>query len=378
MEETHMNKPLLCALLFIFIVLTTSGCEDRMDLEDAVFPLGIGLDLDKDNNLLLYDIHPVFSKNVKKKSQEIEVKPTTLRQARAKVDAFSPGSFQARKVQILLISKKILQQEGWFPMLDVYFRDPKNPLTPRIISYNGPLTDLVFMKMEDAPILPLLLRGMVDTKSARSETVSTTVQELHWQMYERGITPCISEVKMGSNKDIKLHGTTLLNHKGNYAFSISSEDSVLLAILQKNSKTISMTLVIPSESKKGPFDTNRVSFSSSKAKAKIKPSYRQNKFHFDVKIELPVVLTELLFPFDLRSNEAVLEDMMAKQAQKRFEALIKQIQKHKIDPIGFGRYARAHEYDHFKKVEDHWGEELAKAEIHVSVKINIQASGPVK
>ncbi|MFD0681353.1 MULTISPECIES: Ger(x)C family spore germination protein [unclassified Paenibacillus] len=373
-----MIKPLLCALLFVFVSLTTSGCEDRLDMEDAVFPLGIGIDLDKDNNLLLYDMHPIFSKNVKKKSQEVEVKTSTLREARAKVDAYAPGSFQARKVQILLISKKILQQDGWFPMLDVYFRDPKNPLTPRIISYNGPLSDLVFLKLEDEPILPLLLRGMVDTKSARSETVSTTVQELHWQMYERGITPCISEVKMGSNKEIKLHGTTLLNHKGKYAFSISSEDSVLLAILQKNSKTVSMTLVIPSESKQAPFDTNRVSFNASKVKTKIKPSYQQDKFHFDIQIEMPVVLTELLFPFDLRANETQLEEMMAKQAQKRFEALVKQIQKHKIDPLGLGRYARAYQYDHFKKVKDHWGEELAKAEIHVSVKVNIQASGPVK
>ncbi|WP_171649881.1 Ger(x)C family spore germination protein [Paenibacillus foliorum] len=373
-----MNKRLLCALLFVFVALTTSGCEDRLDMEDAVFPLGIGIDLDKDNELLLYDVHPVFSKNVKKKSQEVEVKPTTLRQARAKIDAYSAGSFQARKVQILLISRKVLQQDGWFPMLDVYFRDPRNPLTPRIISYNGPLSDLVFLNPDNEPILPLLLRGMVDTKSSRSETVSTTVQELHWQMYERGITPCISEVTLGSNQDIKLHGTTLLNHKGKYAFSISSEDSVLLAILQKNSKTISMTLVIPSESKQAPFDTNRVSFNASKVKTKIKPSYKQDKFHFDIQIEMPVVLTELLFPFDLQANESQLEEKMAKQAKKRFELLIKQIQKHKVDPLGLGRYARAYEYDHFKKVEDRWGEELAKAEIKVSVKINIEASGPVK
>ncbi|MNY44410.1 hypothetical protein D3C86_1794380 [compost metagenome] len=64
--------------------------------------------------------------------------------------------------------------------------------------------------------------------------------------------------------------------------------------------------------------------------------------------------------------------------QKQFENLLKKIQKHQIDPIGLGLYARAHEYRQYKKVENHWGEALSEADIQVSVKVVLGSIGPVK
>ncbi|WP_165971918.1 Ger(x)C family spore germination protein [Paenibacillus piri] len=374
-----MNKRVLNALLAVIMTVTLIGCKDRLDLEDVVFPLAIGLDLDKNNNLTIYDIHPVFTKNVKKKNQEIHVTTSTIRMAKEQIDAHTAGIFQGRKTQVFLISKKILQQDGWFPMTDVFFRDAKNPLTPRVIVYNGPLSDIFSLNPPDEPILPVLLRGMVDTKSARSETVSTTMQKLHWQMYEKGITPCISEIALSANHDVTLHGTTLLTHKGKFAVSFSSEETVFMSILQKNAgKTVSISISAPDESKKGPFDMSRVSFDAKGVNTKIKSSYMQNKFHFDIRIKMPIVISELLFPFDLQKNGPELEKIISRQVQKQFESIIQKIQKHKIDPIGLGRYARAHHYSQFKKAEDRWGEELAKADIRISVKITIEATGPVK
>ncbi len=113
-------------------------------------------------------------------------------------------------------------------------------------------------------------------------------------------------------------------------------------------------------------------------KTKIKTSYKQNKFRFDINIKMPAGLTERLFPFDVRKNGKELEKMISEHMKKQFENLIKNTQKHQIDPIGLGLYARVHEYSQYKKVEDHWGEALSKADIHVSVKVTKGNMGPVK
>ncbi|WP_173194298.1 Ger(x)C family spore germination C-terminal domain-containing protein [Paenibacillus alginolyticus] len=55
-----------------------------------------------------------------------------------------------------------------------------------------------------------------------------------------------------------------------------------------------------------------------------------------------------------------MENKITIQVQKQLESLIHKIQADKIDPMGLGLYARAHEYSHFKKVEDNWGETLPK------------------
>jgi Ger(x)C family germination protein len=371
-------KNRLLHVLFIFLLVTmVPGCNDRLDMEDAKMVLLLGFDLDKNNQMLVYVSSPVFDRNAKKKTQEIVVRADTPRESREASDAFSSGIYQARKLKVILVSKRLMQQKDWYRLMDVYFRDAKNPLTQRVIEYNGNLSEIFNLNPEDQPILPLLLAGMVDSESIRSETVKTTLQELNRQMVDKGMTPAVSEIRY--KEAITMYGTALLDHKGLYRISLNSRESVLLQIMQNHvEKDVSLTIPIPGEPKGGPVYTDRLSLSSGRTKTKVNCSYRNGKFNFDLKIKMPVTLTELLFPYDVRQKGKELEKLIAGQVQHQFESLIRKIQKNKIDPIGLGLYARAYQYDHYKKVEDQWGEALSEAEIHVTVKVSVQSMGPVK
>ncbi|CAN7256959.1 Ger(x)C family spore germination protein [Paenibacillus sp. LjRoot56] len=374
-----MNKRLLFTIFIMIIVLIIPGCSDRLDLEESTNNLALGLDLDNENNLLVYSNSPSYDRDLKKTTLEIETKSQTVRQARELQDQFAPGVVTGKKVQVMLIGKRILEHEDWFQILDPFFRDMKNPLTSRVIAFDGSIADIIYLHPKDQPMLPLLLRGMVDTKSTRSETAKTTLQKLHWQMYEKGVTPYFSEIQLDNDKQIRLAGVALLDHKGKYADSLSAEETVLLQILNKNAKKpVSLTLPIPGQKKSGPFHTDHLSISVQGMKPKIKTSYNQNKFRFDINIKMTAGLTERLFPFDVRKNGKELERMISEHVQKQFENLIKNFQKYHIDPIGLGLYARAHEYSQYKKVEDHWGEALSEADIHISVKVILGGIGTMK
>ncbi|NOU71041.1 Ger(x)C family spore germination protein [Paenibacillus sp. LMG 31458] len=374
-----MNKRMLNVIFIFLLVSFVPGCRDRLDLENSTNNLALGVDLDNEDNLLFYLHNPVYGRGIKNENLVLKVKSQTIRQARGKQDEQAPGVITGRKVQVMLIGKRILEHEDWFQMLDVFFRDMKNPLTPRIIAVNGPISDIMYLNPKDQPILPLMLRGMIDTKSAKSETVQTTLQNLHWQMVEKGVTPCISEIQLDKAKRIMLTGAMLLDHKGKFKTSLDTEDTILLQILNKNAKQpVNLTLTIPGHEKSGPIHTDHVSILVQSMNTKVKTSYQQNKFRFDINIKMPVDLTELSFPFDVRKNGKELENSISKQVQKKFVNLIKKIQEQQIDPIGLGLNARAHEYRQYKKVEDHWGEALSKADIHISVKVNIRSMGPLK
>ncbi|UKS28019.1 Ger(x)C family spore germination protein [Paenibacillus sp. HWE-109] len=371
-------------LLYVLRVLSIAifvaiipGCSDRLDMEDVAFSLAVGLDLDKENNLLVYSTNPAFSKNVKKKIDETVVKAQTLRQSRGMLDVRTSGAVLGRKTQILLVGKSILQHEDWFRLLDPYFRDAKNSLSARVIAVDGPVSEIIFFNPEDKPILPIYMIGLIKTASNASETVNTTLQELHRQMFEKGVTPYISEITM--EKEVALQGTALLDHKGKYVDSLSVQENILMQMLKKNlKKPITLSLPIPGEPKSGPFNTDRISINVERIKTEINTSYLKDKFQFDIKVNMPVVLAERLFTFDVLNRGEELEKMISVQVQKQFENLIKKIQTHKLDPFGLGLYARAYEYNQYKKVEDHWGDTLADADIHVSVNVTIRSMGPVK
>lgn len=373
-----MKGKRLVLLSTVAVCLLSAGCGDKLDLENAITPLALGLDLDDEDKFHFYISSPVFSKDIKKKSQEIEGMARTLRQSRAKQGVQSAGIAQGRNYQVLLVGKRMLRHADWFRMLDVLYRDARNTITDRMIAVDGTVSDIMHLTRSDQPLVPILLRGMVDTKSASSETVKTTLWEMHRQMWEKGMTPVLSEVKI-SQKKITLKGTALLDHKGQYAASLGEQESILLNILKKDAKPgISLTYAFPGKPKTGPFDTNTISFTVNELSTRVKSSYRQDRFRFDIKIKLIVSLSEHLFPYNVSKNSKSLEKKISGLVKAQFEDLMKKIQKHEIDPVGLGLYARAYQYGEYKKVEDHWGKALADANIHISVAIVLRAMGPVK
>lgn len=363
-------------LLTAFVAVIVSGCYDRLDLEEASSPFLVGYDLDMNNDMIVYVTNPVFSEHVGKKTHDIRVEARTTREAREKEDARSAGTFHGRKIQVILIGKRLLRHPDWFRMMDVYFRDSRNSLTPRIVVFNGPLSEIIYLNQKDQPMLPILLREMIDTKSLRSESVITTLQDLHRQVYEKGMTPFVSEVGV-VNKEVVLQGTTLIDHSGKFATTINAEESVLLQILQDRvKKSASLTVPIPGVPKQGPFQTNRLSFSTEQVKTEIYTAFDNGHFRFDIRVRMRVALTERLFTYD-KGEEERLERMITEQVQKKMDDFVLKLKRNRVDPIGLGLYARAFEYNRYKTIEERWGETISESDIRTSVTVKIGSTGPV-
>lgn len=363
-------------LLTALAATLVSGCYDRLDLEEASSPFLVGYDLDANNDMIVYVINPEFSGQVGKKTHDIRVKAETSREAREKEDIRSAGTFHGRKIQVVLIGKRLLRHPDWFRMLDVYFRDSRNSLTPRVVVFNGPLSDIVYLNQKDQPMLPILLREMIDTKSSRSESVDTTLQDLHRQVYEKGMTPFVSEVDV-VNKEVVLQGTTLIDHSGKFATSINAEESILLRILQNRvKKSVSLTVPIPGVPKTGPFQTDRLSFSTERVKTEIDTAFDNGHFRFDIRVRIRVALTERLFPYD-KGEEQSLERLITEQMQQKMNDFVLKLKSNRVDPIGLGLYARAQEYNRYKKVEERWGEAFSKSDIRTMVTVEIGSTGPI-
>ena len=373
-------KRLLFIPLVSLLVLILPGCWDRADLEDVAFILVVGLDLDQDHNLLIYNMVPVRNKMAMDKELAVTVRALSLRESRGKVDDMLEGAASGRKLGSILLGKRLLKHEGWFPLLDVLFRDTKNAITANVIFVNGPVSQVVYSRFPEIPHLSLHLYDLIKTANMRHETVMTSLHELHRQMYEKGITPAISDLE--KDEKLKLRGTALLSKKGKYVDSLRTQENVLLMILQKQAKKeIPLTLQLPQMKKGGGggiFDTNVISFNLDNLKTKIKTAYRDGRFQFDIRIRSYATISEREFPFDVENKSGELEKMINKQLHQQFENLIKKIQKHKIDPIGLGLYARAYEYKEWQKVQDDWGEALSKADIKINVKVKVKSTGPVK
>ncbi|MGE6314141.1 Ger(x)C family spore germination protein [Bacillus cereus] len=367
-----MKRKVLCCIILSVFMMT--GCFDQRNIEDVSLSLVLGIDLDRNNNLFVYMSSPVFNKEAKEKEEVTGVKSATIRDSRDKFDATVMALTSGSKTQVILVGKRLLKQKNWVKYLDPFYRDPKNTVTTRIVAVDGPVSDVIFYNSKDKPRLPVYLTKLVDTAALRNITVKTTLQELHEQIADKGVTANITEMK--KNNKIFVIGTALLDEKGRYKLTLQSDENKLLRILQQGT-TGEFSFTIPIKLKSDSQNKDWLSFSAYSIKVKTKVRY-DNKFIFNTDIKMKIGVTERLFSFNTRKDAAKLQKAIETKLEADFKKLIKKIQAANIDPIGFGGYARTYTYPEWKKVQNRWNHALSKGDVNVKVNVEISAMGTIK
>ncbi|KZE53959.1 spore gernimation protein [Brevibacillus parabrevis] len=364
-------------LLILALLCFLSGCMDRIDLEDATITLLAGVDLTEKNELLFYLSSPVFSKEAKKKSEEYGVRAESFRQARARMDQMVTGLTLSGKIQVVVLGKRLLEHPDWFKILDVIFRDARFTVNARMIAFDGQISDLFHFQPPDKPRLALHLTKLIDTANQRNLTVRTRVQDFHRQMFEKGINPTITAV--GKDKVIKILGTAVLSKKGTYVELLQSQETMLLQMFlhgKEGEVTFTVPLPAPNDNKK--MIKHRVSLMAKEVSKKVKTTYEDGKFHFEVKLKLGGGISERLFPFDMEKDYKDMEQIVSTELRKEFEKLVAKCQQNEVDPFGFGLYARAYAYQEWKKVQDNWPKAFAQAEVKFVPEISIKGNGVIR
>lgn len=358
-----------------------AGCGDRLDLEKQSISLVYGFDKKNNEKMVVYYIHPIFNQDIKKKYEATETTANTPREAKGLFNSSSNSLVSTEKLQIILFSRDFLKQEGAFPYLDVWYRDPKNTGNTRIVAVDGPVSSIVYNNFQDKPALPEYLTDLINTNKLYNRTVFTTFHDYHRQTFNKGMTPTISEIKKGE-KDIIVTGSALLNDRGNYKMSLDRSESLLLLILQNKIYTpVSFTMKIPvnsvgkASSIKNKKGENYITINIQSIKQKIKTHYTDKHFIFDITIELKISISELTFDMSVEKERDKLSAIITKKLNKDLNNLICKVQRENLDPFGFGDNARAYHYKEWKRVQDDWPRAFSKAKVKVTPNIKIIESG---
>lgn len=373
-------KRVVLTLLATAMLAVLPGCRDRLNLEDITLVLMMGIDLDKDNNLVVYSSSPVFSKEAQEKNEVTQVNALSFRDSRGKLEGRVSALIGTGKLQNILISRKVLQQPGWPKLLDVFYRDSKTRNNARLVAVDGSVADIMYFTPPDKRRLSLHIAKLLDTAHMRNLVEETSLWEFHKQLFERGRTPDMTGLRK-NDREVVADSSVLLDHEGLYVTAINLEETELLQILQKDKKSdLSLTLVLPEEQKKAKsqIKTGVISFYVLGIDRKVKTAYAGGKMHFSLDYKLDIRLTERLFAFDVQKDAPKLQTQIDEQLESQLKDLVAKLQTNKVDPIGLGLFARAYQYGAWKKVQNDWGEAFKKAEIKVNVHSRIVDMGEIQ
>ncbi|WNC12185.1 Ger(x)C family spore germination protein [Brevibacillus brevis] len=372
-----MKKSFAYALLSLTLI--TSGCLGQNRLDELTLVLTFGVDQGKNGEMEIYTAVPVFHKEARKKTELLHTRASTFREGRDRLDNQANGVVETGKVQNILISKRLMMRKGLFDLLDVIYRDPKSALMTDLIVTDDPIEQVMDVDIQDKPRFPVYLRELVRSSHISEASVSTNVRRAYDQFYEKGITPYVTEMKLSENK-LKISGTALLDKRGYYVASLDTEESIQLLILQKDTHhPIFMTVQLKGKDVgKKDEESQSISYSIDYTHSSYKTYVEGNQFHFDLHFRYSIVLTELLVQLHPMQDKEKLEKAIASEMKKKMEAVIAKFQKHHLDPIGLGKYARAYAYPQWKQVEDDWGRAFSQAKVRVIPEVRMISIGSLR
>lgn len=360
---------MLCVMCYVI-----SGCSDQNLLENMSLTLILGLDLDKQDRLQVYVVSPVFTKEAKVKEEVTHIKSWTLRNSREKLDEQVMGKIVGSKTQLILVGNRLLHKKHWGRYLDSLYRDPKNSVNARVIGVDGSVAKILHYHSKNKPRLSVYLTKLLDTAHQRNNTVNITLQNLKSQTFEKGITPSIARIKQFNIPQIQ--GAMLLDSDQRKSLFISSLETKLLNILKnKHNGDLSLPCSLSSKSLYSMENSVHVSIQNMHTNTKV---YYNNNFHFKIVLSCRVMITEFSPSFSMKKNPAFLKKEIEHAIEKQLYAFIQKIQQNKLDPIGYGVYARAYEYPQWEKVGEHWEDAFAKSKIKIKAHVKIIGMGPTQ
>ncbi|PQQ47702.1 Ger(x)C family spore germination protein [Bacillus thuringiensis] len=365
----------------LILCICLIGCSEKIPLEKASLILLVALDKSSDDEMKVGVSVPLFHHKEQKNTVEHWVRANSIYSGFSKIERRLTGYITPAKAEIILIGSKLAREDNWFQALDSSFRDPQAAINAKILMVDGDPEKVLQVQRPDKPLLVSYINDVIETSIHSNQAISSTVKQLLKEKNEPGMTQTIPVIKTERNQ-ITTEGLALLNKNGKYLTKITKEDVKIFNLIYKSKKTGRTILHFPLSENYSNQQSN-LSVLVKNTKRSINVDFHENKFMFDIDIDLDISLlerTNYKSPkgFEVSDQgERKIKIQIQKELEKKLISMFHDFQKNKIDPIGLSMYAKAYQYNEWKKAKQNWLEHLSKAQININTHIKIKDIGTI-
>jgi Ger(x)C family germination protein len=374
-----MKKGWWCLLALFFL----TGCWDTQALNQTKLITAGGFDYTKKGNVTTTASIPQSASTeaggASLLNQAFSATGHTARQSRVLLDRKVSERLDASKNQIIVFGEDAAKIDI-YPLLDVFYRDPKSALNAKLAVTKGKASDVISNKYSETERgstgIGEYLRDVVKSSEEAATVTKETIQSVCPVMFDPGqdfTLPYIVPLKHTA----KVEGVAVF-HNEKMVGTITGPTSVLYVMLtgQHYTKAMSTTRKISSDKKIKL--NNYASFKVKKNKrtldVRVSPS---GDISVNLHLTTRLVITEyphndLNAPGEVKKIEKELSRTLTKESQQ----IVAKLQKMNADTFGIGRELMAFHYPFWKKLD--WEKEYPKVPIHTKVDVVVIGHGIIE
>lgn len=311
-------------------------------------------------------------------NQVISTEGHTARQSRLKLDRKVSERLDASKNQVLVLGEDVAKKDI-YPILDVFYRDPKSALNAKLVVSKGKASEVIstkYIKKQQSIGIGEHLKELIKSAEEGATVPIESIQTICPLMFDPGQDFALPYLEP-QEKEVKVSGVALFhNHK--MVGTLAEPLSVVYNMLTGEDAPISMstTKKISSNHKERLLNYATIKVEQNQRNFNVKVS-SSGRISASIKLKTKVVVTEYpLDNFGTPSEIKKLENELSKTLTKDAQEIIDRLQKMNSDPFGVGRQLMAFHNPTWKKLN--WSEEYPKINFTSNVDVQIIGNGIIE
>ncbi|WP_394233907.1 Ger(x)C family spore germination protein [Niallia oryzisoli] len=380
-------------LMFAFMVILTSGCAGKTEINDLGLVMAVGLDKGKEEGTI--QVTAQVARPADARGQTGAPSGQTgepIWSSTATGDSIFTairhlGKHSSRRIywahNFVIVINEDLAKEGIADILDFFTRNHQLRMRTLVVVTPDPASKLVstITGLEVVPgqaIKDLFQYSSITMAAPKTEMIdlqsaylsdSTHPVLARLSLEEHGISNKKPTAK-ANIKQIELVGTGVFKND-KLIGTIGPEDTKGLLFFLENVKSGAVAAQCPSNPDK--FMTVELRYQKFDAT----PTYKDNQVGFDVKLKSSVQVVEAGCPFSLKDRQQVkeLETQIEENLKGKIEKIVHLAQKeYKVDFLELGKVFNNRFPAEWKKIVPNWEDEFTKAKISVEADVQIKSS----
>lgn len=386
-----MKKPYI---LFIFIILITSGCQSYRELNDLAIATAVSIDYIDDKNefeIITQVVNTVKQQDASSSGEPAFVNFTstapTIWEAFRKTTVESPRKIYASQIQLLILSENIVNNH-LDEVLDFFTRNPeiRSELNIAVAKNNDALKSITIQTLLDNLSSSNILSSLELTskKDGISEIVTLNdLTNMYLNPYQEIVLPSIiieGNINEGNSEENKT--STIYKASAKIGTTCITKDNKIITYLDNNtSKYLSLIRgKIGNYIIKYNFKDGYVAFEPNNIKVNTKADLKKNKI--TISIEGFTRVYEITSNYDIQDNKKAkeLQDFFNKKTEEDILNTFNYIRtEYNTDIFKFRDLYYKKDPNYFKKNYNNWYEEtFPNLELEVKSNIKLYEKGHTK
>ncbi|WP_255437604.1 Ger(x)C family spore germination protein [Thalassobacillus sp. CUG 92003] len=371
-----MMKRLLLAVICL-VVLT--GCWDTRHFKNVKLVLTIGFDAADDEKIKSTVSIPTIRRGADGPGEEtvsvLSEIGYTPRSAREKIDLRISNAFDPSKLEVLLLGEELAKKDI-YPVLDVFYRNPKNNLNAKLAVIEGEVEEAIGMQPNIDTRPSKYISGLLDAVKDATHTTGDNLQLICAELFEPGVDFVLPLLKVDKEMStLKFNGLALFHDKVYTGDKITPEQTTLLMLMMgyKGKVARFTTQVLEDEEEQ---IMNYISFNVMNLDRNLNINVKDGEVEAVINLKLNIRVVE--YPkkhLDKATEVTKLDDKLSEELTKEAKDIISRLQEANSDVFSIGRRIQAYHYKEWKKMD--WNEEFSQITITPKVEVNIQQQGVI-